>query len=86
MANYKEIICAVKRTINGEEKTFWNRIGVAFPTKADDGNFLLKFDYFPTDPTAGIMLTDPKPRDGAGRSGGGRPQQRREREPGEDYE
>jgi hypothetical protein len=42
----KIVYLLVERKVNGEEKTFWNRAGVAFdPNK--DGSVNLKLDLFP---------------------------------------
>lgn len=52
-------------------KTYWNRIGVAFPAKQGPG-WTLYLDSIPA-PNDGqfkIMLMQPKPRDGGGSSGG----------------
>jgi len=52
------IIQAVKKYTNkaGEDKTFNTQIGTAFVNK--DGSFSLKFDYFPTEANAWIILRE----------------------------
>jgi len=52
------VIQAVKKYTNkaGEEKSFNTQIGTAFPNK--DGSHSLKFDYFPTEANAWIILRE----------------------------
>jgi len=52
------IIQAVKKYTNkaGEEKSFNTQIGTAFLNK--DGSYSLKFDYFPIEPGAWIILRE----------------------------
>lgn len=46
--NRKQIVAAVKRKLaDGEVKTWWARVGVAFENQ--DGSFNLLFDFIPTD-------------------------------------
>ncbi len=40
-----QIVGAVQRTVEGDKKTWWTKIGVAFQNK--DGSFNLRFDYLP---------------------------------------
>ena len=59
-----QIVGAVQRTTEGEKKTWWTKIGVAFPNK--DGSWNLRFDYLPAhlaDTT--IQLRDIEPKDAA---------------------
>lgn len=58
--NRKEIFGIVKRS-TGDKKSYWTRIGTAFENK--DGSWALCFDYLPTDPTVGIQMRDPKPKE-----------------------
>ena len=52
------IIQAVKKYTNkaGEEKSFNTQIGTAFTNK--DGSMTLKFDYFPTNHEAWLILRE----------------------------
>lgn len=49
--NYLEVLSAITRG----EKTYWTRIGTAFPTKEGKG-FRLKLDYFPVSGSPEIVL------------------------------
>lgn len=55
-------IWAVKAfEVNGEKKTDWKKIGVAFVN--NDGSERLKFNLFPTDPNnMEILIRDKKER------------------------
>jgi hypothetical protein len=61
--NLKKIVAAVQYTTpNGEKKSRWTNIGVAFENR--DGSFNLRFDFLPTrmaDTT--IQLRDFDPQD-----------------------
>ena len=59
-------------------KTYWTRIGVAFPTK--NGGYSVVLDALPLD--GKIVLQAPRERTGDSRDAGGRQQ----REPGDAYE
>lgn len=51
----KQIVGAVEwTTADGEKKTHWTRIGVAFPNR--DGSWNLLFDYFPRDTSTTIQV------------------------------
>ncbi|MGV3616685.1 MAG: hypothetical protein ACO1SV_15260 [Fimbriimonas sp.] len=50
-----EILGATER--NG--KTFWTRIGTAFPTKDGQG-YRLKLDFMPMDAETGLLLLPPR--------------------------
>jgi hypothetical protein len=57
-----QIVGAVERTVGENKKTWWTKIGVAFPNK--DGSWNLRFDYLPArlaDTT--IQLRDIEPKD-----------------------
>ena len=55
--NMKQIVAAVERTVGeGEVKTWWTRVGVAFENA--DGSFNLRFDFLPTDPKTTLQLRD----------------------------
>jgi hypothetical protein len=57
-----QIVGAVQRTVGDDKKTWWTKIGVAFPNK--DGSWNLRFDYLPArlaDTT--IQLRDIEPKD-----------------------
>ena len=41
----KQVLCVTEREVNGEKKTFWTRIGVAFENK--DGSMTLLLDALP---------------------------------------
>jgi hypothetical protein len=59
-----QIVGAVERTVGENKKTWWTKIGVAFPNK--DGSWNLRFDYLPArlaDTT--IQLRDIEPKDAA---------------------
>ena len=48
-------------TSNGDKKkSYWTKIGVAFPNK--DGSYNLRFDFLPTDPNTTIQMRAPKAR------------------------
>lgn len=60
----------VARESNG--KTFWNRVGVAFPTKDGTGfNVILEVMPLPQDGQIKFSLFPPKPKDGQQQSRGG---------------
>ena len=46
--NIKKLVAAVHFTSNGEERTRWTTIGVAFENQKD-GSWNLRFDYLPAD-------------------------------------
>jgi hypothetical protein len=57
-----QIVGAVERTVGENKKTWWTKIGVAFPNR--DGSWNLRFDYLPArlaDTT--IQLRDIEPKD-----------------------
>ena len=59
-----QIVGAVERTVGENKKTWWTKIGVAFPNR--DGSWNLRFDYLPArlaDTT--IQLRDIEPKDAA---------------------
>jgi hypothetical protein len=59
-SNMKQIVAAVERTTgDGEVKTWWTRVGVAFQN--GDGSWNLRFDFLPTDPRTTIQLRDFNP-------------------------
>lgn len=41
-----QLVGIVQRTVGGEKKNYWNRIGAAFENR--DGSWNLRFDYLPT--------------------------------------
>ena len=56
-----QIVGAVQRTTEGEKKTWWTKIGVAFQNK--DGSYNLRFAYLPArlaDTTIQLREFDPK--------------------------
>ena len=56
-----QIVGAVERTVGENKKTWWTKIGVAFPNK--DGSWNLRFDYLParlSDTTVQLRDIDPK--------------------------
>ena len=56
-----QIVGAVERTVGENKKTWWTKIGVAFPNK--DGSWNLRFDYLPArlaDTTIQLREFDPK--------------------------
>ena len=53
----------VNSSIRRGKRTYWTRIGAAFPTK-DGKGFRLHLDYFPASPDAEIVLLPPKPKEG----------------------
>jgi hypothetical protein len=56
------------------EKTYWARVGAAFPR--DAGGFSLEFDSLPLpDPEGRVRLLMSLPRDDAGQSSGGQSRQ-----------
>lgn len=57
MNQHLEILCAEQ---NGK-RTYWTRIGTAFPTK-DGKGYRLKLSYMPAFPEAEIVLLPPKPK------------------------
>jgi hypothetical protein len=65
-----------------KQKTYWTKIGSAFPSKFGSG-YTLFLDYLPLhrseDGKVVIVLSEPKERDAGG---GGRPQPQRQRDPG----
>ena len=59
-----KLVAVVKYVRNGETKSRWTNIGVAFPNK--DGSYNLKFDYLPTsmaDTTIQMRPFDPRGED-----------------------
>ena len=65
-----------------KQKTYWTKIGSAFPSKSGSG-YTLFLDYLPLhrseDGKVVIVLSEPKERDDS--RGGGRPQPQRQRNP-----
>ena len=56
-----QLVAAIERGKKGEEKkSFWTRIGTAFPNK--DGSYNLLFDYLPTDPGTTVQLRKLEPK------------------------
>lgn len=53
-----EIFGIKKKEVNGEEKAFWTRIGVAFPS--EDGSINCKFDYLPIAENITIQIREKK--------------------------
>lgn len=41
-----QLVAAIEKEVNGQKKSFWTKIGVAFQNK--DGSWNLRFDFFPT--------------------------------------
>ena len=57
-----QIVGAVERTVGENKKTWWTKIGVAFPNK--DGSWNLRFDYLPARlAETTIQLRDIEPKD-----------------------
>lgn len=86
--NMKQIVAAVERAVGeGEVKTWWTRVGVAFENQ--DGSWNLRFDFVPTDPKTTLRLRDidhqrqerPEPAQPARRFRSPRGEQRREPRP-----
>lgn len=55
-ANHLEIMAATER--NG--RSYWTRVGTAFPTKDGQG-YRLKLDFVPTASETSLMLLPPRP-------------------------
>ncbi|HEV3189334.1 MAG TPA: hypothetical protein VGY54_02495 [Polyangiaceae bacterium] len=56
-----QLVGVVQRTVGGEKKNYWTKIGVAFENK--DGSWNLRFDYLPTgtsETTIQMREFDPK--------------------------
>jgi len=56
-----QIVGAVERTVGGEKKAWWTKIGVGFQNK--DGSWNLRFDYLPArlaETTIQLREFDPK--------------------------
>jgi hypothetical protein len=64
MADRYDAVAARKYTVNGEEKSSFTNIGVAFPMKDRDG-FSLRLHCLPApvDGEYSILLFPPKPRE-----------------------
>jgi hypothetical protein len=76
MANYKEIVLVTKYTDrDGHEKSKNTRIGVAFQMRNDPTKLTLKFDAYPADPSAFIVVQPPRERNQQGGQQGGGQQQ-----------
>jgi len=64
MADRYDIISGIKAR-NGD-KTYWTKVGVAFPTKSGNG-FTLYLDFIPAgrndDGKLQLLMAEPKPRD-----------------------
>ena len=57
-----QLVGAVERTVNGEKKTWWTKIGAGFQNR--DGSWNLRFDYLPTRPSeTTIQLREFDPKD-----------------------
>lgn len=55
----KEVFALTERTKNGETKTFWTKIGVAYDNK--DGSITCKLDALPVSGQCQIREARPKP-------------------------
>ena len=55
-----QLVAAVERGQGEDKKSFWTRIGTAFPNK--DGSYNLRFDYLPTDPGTTIQFREVQPK------------------------
>ena len=79
--NMKQIVAAVERKMgDGEVKSWWTRVGVAFENQ--DGSFNLLFDFIPTDmqgTTLQLRDFDPERRERPERSARNPRRFRRER-------
>lgn len=72
MTERYDAVAARKYTVNGEEKSSFTNIGVAFKMKDRDGYSLrLHCIPAPVDGEYSILLFPPKPRDDQRQSGGG---------------
>ena len=54
--NFLVAYVITKREVNGEEKSFWNRIGVAFRNK--DGSYNIRLDALPV--SGELHIREPK--------------------------
>lgn len=72
MAERYDAVAARKYTVNGEEKSAFTNIGVAFPMKDRDG-FSLRLHCLPApvDGEYSVLLFPPKPRDDSYSGSGG---------------
>lgn len=76
MAERLDVLTASEYERNGEKKTTWTRIGVAFPTRNGDG-WDVRLEALPV--SGKLFLRAPRQRDeaagGGQRRGGGQPPQ-----------
>ena len=63
-----EAFTAVERQVNGETKTFWTKIGVAFPGRGGGAVYSLTLDALPVN--GKIVLMVPREREQGGQGGG----------------
>ena len=54
---YKEVFGIEER----DGRSYWTRIGVAFPNR--DGSLTLDFQFLPTDPNVRVHVRDPRPKE-----------------------
>lgn len=69
MANYLEVFSPRQR----KDKTYWTRVGTAFPAKSGEG-FSIEFDALPLPDREGrvaVIVRPPRPKDNAPASDGG---------------
>lgn len=74
-----EAFTAIEREVNGEKKTFWTKIGVAFPGRGNSV-YSLQLDALPVN--GKIVLMVPREREQGGQSSG--TQRSGGRQPGDD--
>jgi hypothetical protein len=74
-----EAFTAVEREVNGEKKTFWTKIGVAFPGRGNSV-YSLQLDALPVNGKIVLMVPREREQQGGGQrqsdGGGGRGQGR----------
>jgi len=54
--NMKQLVAVVQRGEGEEKKTYWTKIGVAFPNR--DGSYNLRFDYLPARSDITVQLRE----------------------------
>jgi hypothetical protein len=68
VSNHYEVSTVTEYEQNGEKKSRWTRVGVAFPLKNKDG-FQLILEALPTN--GKLVMLPPREKDGRGGGSGG---------------
>jgi hypothetical protein len=78
-----EAFTAVEREVNGEKKTFWTKIGVAFPGRGNSV-YSLQLDALPVNGKIVLMVPREREQGGGGAQQSSGTQRSGGRQPGDD--